>query len=114
MFQVRLFVSAVAIATLMACGGQANPASPRVPAFVQTLTGNIAGFGTIPQPLDVSRSGELRLTLRWEGPGGDLDLLLTPASCVALWDWDCEYLENENGIDTNPEIIHGRRVRAGE
>jgi hypothetical protein len=101
-----------------ACGGDSdgNPTNPspntQDPTF-QTLTGTVGSFEYASHPLNASRSGNLTITLTWQG-SGDLDLYLTANTCGAIYgDSACPRLAVSDQIVGNSETI-SRPVQSGE
>jgi hypothetical protein len=94
-------------------GNPANPSpNPQDPAF-QTLTGTVGSFEYVSHPLTTSRSGNLTITLTWQG-SGDLDLYLTAGNCPDIYNANaCARLAGSDQIVGNSESLT-RAVQSGE
>ena len=94
-------------------GNPNNPSPmPQDPTF-QTLTGTVGSFEYVSHPLNASRTGNLTLTLTWQGPG-DLDLYLTAANCTDIYGASaCTRLAVSDQIVGNSESVT-RAVQSGE
>ena len=116
--KLTLALALVAITlTGAACGGDGdgnptNPSPTQDPTF-QTLTGTVGSFEYASHPLNASRSGNLTVTLTWQG-SGDLDLYLTANTCGNIYgDSACPRLAVSDQIVGNSETI-SRPVQSGE
>ena len=117
--KLTLALALVAIMlTGAACGGDSdgNPTNPspsnQDPTFT-TLTGTVGSFEYASHPLNASRSGNLTITLTWQG-SGDLDLYLTANTCGNIYgDSACPRLAVSDQIVGNSEMI-SRPVQSGE
>lgn len=120
---MRLTFALALVAIMLAgaaCGGDSdgtsNPTNPspntQDPTFT-TLTGTVGSFEYASHPLNASRSGNLTITLTWQG-SGDLDLYLTANTCGNIYgDSACPRLAVSDQIVGNSETI-GRPVQSGE
>ena len=61
-----------------------NPSPNTQDPTFQTLTGTVGSFEYASHPLNASRSGNLTITLTWQG-SGDLDLYLTANTCGTIY-----------------------------
>jgi len=120
---VKLAFALALVAIILAgaaCGGDSdgngNPTNPspsnQDPTFT-TLTGTVGSFEYVSHPLNASRSGNLTITLTWQGPV-DLDLYLTASTCGAIYgDSACPRLAVSDQSVGNSETI-SRPVQSGE
>ena len=120
---MRLTFALALVAIMLAgaaCGGDSdgtgNPTNPspstQDPTFT-TLTGTVGSFEYASHPLNASRSGNLTITLTWQG-SGDLDLYLTANTCGNIYgDSACPRLAVSDQIVGNSETI-ARPVQSGE
>jgi hypothetical protein len=119
---VRLTFALVLVVVLLtgsACGGDdgnGNPTNPspntQDPLF-QTLTGTVGSFEYVAHPFNASRTGNLTITLTWQG-SSDLDLYLTANSCGNIYgDSACPRLAVSDQSVGNSETI-SRAVQSGE
>lgn len=120
---MKLTFALALVATLLtgaACGGDSdgngNPTNPspntQDPLFT-TLTGTVGSFEYASHPFNASRTGNLTITLTWQG-SGDLDMYLTANACGNIYgDSACERLAVSDQIVGNSETI-SRPVQSGE
>ena len=122
----RLLVAALLAAGLFlpACGGGnggnggnggptgPTPPTPQDPAL-QTINGTVPSFGTNEHALSVSQTGNLTVTLTWQG-AADLDLYLTSGDCAAVYgDNACPRLAVSDQVVSNSESVT-RAVQSGD
>jgi hypothetical protein len=96
-----------------ACGGGNNsPTGPSAQPFNQTVSGQVAVFGTTRHDVTASRGGTMTLRLSWAG-STDLDLFLSNPVCASLYPKSaCGIMAAADGV-VNPEVIT-RSVNEGE
>jgi hypothetical protein len=86
-----------------------NPQDPNV----QTINGTVASFAYNEHQLTISRSGNLTVTLTWQGPA-DLDLYLTSGDCADVYGASaCERLVVSDQLTGSSEAV-ARAVQSGE
>jgi hypothetical protein len=76
------------------------------------MAGTVSSFGLVQHSVSITGSGNMTLTLSWQG-GGDLDLYLTGSSCNAYPLTDCQVLAASDRSAGSSEIIV-RTVSSGE
>lgn len=109
----RLAFVVLACVLAASCGGSGSPTTPSNPPFNQTQTGTVSSFGTTYHPLTTTRAGNLSITLTWPSSSVDLDLTLTPTSCVDLYSSSCsKYVVSDKATGTSEQVL--RTVAAGE
>jgi hypothetical protein len=97
-------------------GGNGGPAAPTPnpqDPNVQTINGSVPSFAYNEHQLNISRNGNLTVTLTWQGPT-DLDLYLTSGDCADVYGTNaCDRLVVSDQLTGNSESV-ARAVQSGE
>lgn len=89
------------------------PQSPAGEPYTATYQATVGDYADASHRLVMPRDGTATFTLRWSNGGADLDLGLTPDSCVNFWADSCVHLADSVAVNGTTETIV-RTVKTGE
>ncbi len=103
------------LTAVLVCGGYACGSSPAAPSSQNTtFAGTIwVSDSQVFQPITVTKSGTMTVTLTWPSTTADLDLWLTDSSCSYLDVRNCPDLGHSTHSGAGPETLT-RTVTAGQ
>jgi hypothetical protein len=104
--------SAIVTAVLLSAACGSDSTGPEQP-FEQTITGQVAAFGTTSHAVTPPRGGTFRAVLTWQVAAVDLDLYLTDASCSVYPVGNCTILAESSALTGTTETVQ-HTVTAGQ